>query len=103
MYAQDGVKGSELKPANKQFSIGRIVGVARDESTDVRGPVGNAGKNEVQAGRNLAAIAEPVGIDVTRPGRNGVSLRAGKSGSRQDEYPLLVRRAALAVVYAAGR
>src|SRR5258708_23222377 len=98
MHTQDGIKGSELKPANKQFSIGRIVGVARHESTNVRGPVGNAGKNEVQTGRNLAAIAEPIGIDVTRPDRDGVSLRAGKGASPQAAYPLLVRRPALAVV-----
>src|SRR5437879_12215497 len=103
MHAQDGVKGSELKPANKQFSIGWIVGVANDESTNVRGPVGNTGKSEVQTGRNLAAIAEPVGIDVTRPGRDGVSLRACKGGSRQDKYALLVGSAALAVVNRNGR
>ena len=75
MHAEDRAKGAELKPADKQLAIGRVVGIARDESADVGGPVGNAGESKVQAGGNLAAKAEPVGVDVARPRGDGIALR----------------------------
>ena len=58
MYPQNRTEGAVLEPADEEFAVGRVVGICRDEPANVSGPVGNAGKREIQTSRNLAAEAE---------------------------------------------
>ena len=98
MHAEDGAESSVFKPAHEQLAIGRVVGVAEDETADVRGPVRNSGEHKVKSGGNLAAEGFPVGIHVAGPGGNGVALAAGIGRTRKNEHAFLVRLAALALI-----
>jgi hypothetical protein len=62
--AENRAEGSVLKPADEQLAVGRVVRMAENEATNVRRPVGNPGKREVQPSGNLAAQALPIGVDV---------------------------------------
>ena len=99
MNAQDGIERAVLEPAHEQFAERGIGGTAENKSADVGRPVRNAGEREVQARRNLAPEAEPIGIDVARPRGDRVALRSGKRRARQNEHALLIRRAALSFIH----
>ena len=79
VHTQDRVERAVLKPADEQLAIGGIVGIAGDEAADIGGPVRNAGEGKVQTGGNLAAEAEPVGIDVARPCGDSIALDPAKA------------------------
>ena len=95
---QDGIERAVLKPANKKFAEGRIGGIAEDKSANVRGPIRNSRKREIQACWNLSLEAQPIRVDVARPSRNCISLRARERRTRQDEDALLVRSASLSLI-----
>src|SRR3954468_13455052 len=103
MNAKDGAEGAELKPANEDFSVGGIVGIAADETANIRCPIRQAGDGKVQARGYLALEAFPIGIHVARPRRDRVALRAGECRSRQNEHALPVARVALPLINSLGR
>src|SRR6202034_2929224 len=80
----------------------RIGGIAENESTNVGCPIGISRECEIQTGGNLSPKTKPIRIDVARPGRNSISLRSGEGCTRQDEHPLPVGCAALALINGLG-
>ena len=95
--AQQRAEGGELEPAGDELAplldvLGSGIGLrplARNgEAAHVRGPPGNPGEGEVEAGRDLLAQHVPVRSDVARPGGRGVALDAGEGRSGEDEDAL---------------
>ena len=105
--AEQGRKGSELKPAHVQLLKCRVghaqrVGFTREKAADVSGPVRDAGQAEVQPAGNLLAQHVPTAVDVTRPHRGPVALLPGKGRAGQDKHALIGRSGPLVLVHALG-
>ena len=98
MHAKNRIERSELKPADEQFAIFRVVRIAGDKSADVRRPIRQPGNRIVQSRRNLLLEEYPVGVYVSGPSRSGIALRPGKRGARKDKHALLIRFAALPLI-----